>query len=143
MENIQVLKSFPSAWYFSSGACLLSLKSPLTHSCKTQEFSEGSAKRSDMTNPILTNLGQLQMKVASFPGGSVIQNPSANTENESSIPGLGRSPGEGKGNPLQYSCLEDPMDRGAWRARVHRVARVRQDLVTKPPPLESRPLKSK
>ena len=40
-----------------------------------------------------------------------------------SIPGLGRSPGEGNGNPLQYSCLENPMDRGAWRATVHRVAK--------------------
>ena len=37
----------------------------------------------------------------------------------SSIPGLGRSPGEGKGNPVQYSCLENPMDRGAWWAAVH------------------------
>ena len=39
-----------------------------------------------------------------------------------SIPGSGRSPGEGNGNPLQYSCLENPMDRGAWRATVHEVA---------------------
>ena len=39
-----------------------------------------------------------------------------------SIPGLGRSPGEGNGNPLQYSCLENPMDRRAWRAVVHEVA---------------------
>ena len=39
------------------------------------------------------------------------------------IPGLGRSPGEGNGNPLQYSCLENPMDRGAWWATVHRVAK--------------------
>ena len=39
------------------------------------------------------------------------------------IPGLGRSPGEGHGNPLQYSCLENPMDRGAWWATVHRVAK--------------------
>ena len=39
-----------------------------------------------------------------------------------SIPGLGRSPGGGHGNPLQYSCPENPMDRGAWRAIVHRVA---------------------
>ena len=39
-----------------------------------------------------------------------------------SIPGLGRSPGGGRGNPLQSSCLENPMDRGAWRATVHRVA---------------------
>ena len=39
-----------------------------------------------------------------------------------SIPGLGRSPGEGSGNPLQYSCLENPMDRGSWWTPVHRVA---------------------
>ena len=42
--------------------------------------------------------------------------------------------GEGNGNPLQYSCLEYPMDRGAWRATVHGVARVGHDLATKPPP---------
>ena len=41
----------------------------------------------------------------------------------SSVPGLGRSPGEGHGNPLQYSCLGNPMDGGAWRATVHRVAK--------------------
>ena len=52
-----------------------------------------------------------------------------------SIPGLGRSPGEGNGNPLQYSYLENPMDRGAWRATVHGVTRVGHDLVTKPPPI--------
>ena len=40
-----------------------------------------------------------------------------------SIPGSGRSPGEGNGNPLQYSCLENPMDRGAWQATVHAVAK--------------------
>ena len=47
-----------------------------------------------------------------------------------SIPGLGRSPGEGNGNPLQYSCLENPVDRGAWRATVHGVAK-ELDLATK------------
>ena len=44
-----------------------------------------------------------------------------------SIPGWGRFPGERNGNPLQYSCLENPIDRGAWRAIVHGVARVRHD----------------
>ena len=47
---------------------------------------------------------------------------------------VGRSPGEGNGNPLQSSCLENPMDRGAWRATVHRITRVRHDLATTPPP---------
>ena len=46
----------------------------------------------------------------------------------SSIPGSGRSPGEGNGNPLQYSCPENPMDSGAWRATVHRVAKSRTRL---------------
>ena len=44
-----------------------------------------------------------------------------------SISGLGRSPGEGNGNPLQYSCLENPMDKEAWRATVHGVAKSGQD----------------
>ena len=48
-----------------------------------------------------------------------------------SIPGLGRSPGEGNGNPLQCSCLENPMDRKAWRAAVHGVTRIGHDLTTK------------
>ena len=54
----------------------------------------------------------------------VVKNPSANAgdvRDKSSVPGLGRSPGVGNGNPLQYSCVENPMDRGAWRATVHRV----------------------
>ena len=48
------------------------------------------------------------------------------------IPGSGRSPGEGNGNSLQYSCLENPMDRGAWRATVYGVARVGHDWAAKP-----------
>ena len=48
-----------------------------------------------------------------------------------STPGSGRSLGEGNGSPLQYSCLENPMDRGAWRATVHGVTRVGHDWVTK------------
>ena len=48
-----------------------------------------------------------------FPGGSVQKNPPANAGNTPSIPGSGRSPGEGNGNPRQYSCLGNPMDRGA------------------------------
>ena len=48
-----------------------------------------------------------------FPGGPVVKNLSANAGNEGLIPGWGRSPGEGNGNLLQYSCLENPMDRGA------------------------------
>ena len=49
----------------------------------------------------------------------MVKKPPANARNTDSIPGLGRSPGEGNGNPLQYSCLENPVDRGAWQAVVH------------------------
>ena len=58
-----------------------------------------------------------------FPGGSAVENSPANAEHVGSIPGSGRSPGEGNGNPLQYSCLANPMDRGAWGATVHGVAK--------------------
>ena len=69
-----------------------------------------------------------------FPGGSMVKNPPAIAGDTDSIPNLGLSPGEGNGNPLQYSCLENPMHRGAWQATVHGFARVRHDLATKRPP---------
>ena len=56
-----------------------------------------------------------------FPGGSLGKNPPAKQEKQGVMPGLGRSPGEGNGNPLKYSCLENPTDRGAWWATVHGV----------------------
>ena len=55
-----------------------------------------------------------------------------NAEDPGSIPGSGRYPGKGNGNPLQYSCLKNFMDRGVWQTIVHGVARVRHDLATKP-----------
>ena len=58
---------------------------------------------------------------SAFPGGSDGKESTCNVTDLGSVPGLGRSPGEGNGNPLQYSCLENPMDRGAWWATVHRV----------------------
>ena len=61
--------------------------------------------------------------VLGVPGGSVVKNLSANAEDMGLIPGLGRSRGEGNGNPLQCSCLGNPMDRGAWWAAVHGVAK--------------------
>ena len=64
----------------------------------------------------------------------LVKNPSANTGDAGdtgSIPGLARSLGEGDGNPLQYSCLGNPMDREAWQATVHGAARLRYDLAKK------------
>ena len=81
--------------------------------------------------------------VRCFPGGSEVKASACNAEDLGSIPGSGRSPGEGNGNPLQYSCLENPMgggawwatgaweimkNRGAWRAAVHGVAKSRTGL---------------
>ena len=64
--------------------------------------------------------------ILGFPGGSVVKNLPANARDirdADSIPGLGRSPGEGNGNPLQYSYPENPMDRGTWQATVHKVTK--------------------
>ena len=58
-----------------------------------------------------------------FPGDSDSKESACNVGDLGLIPGLGGSPGEGNGNPLQYSCLENPIDRGAWRATVHGVAK--------------------
>ena len=63
-----------------------------------------------------------------FPGGSDGKVSAYNVGDPGSIPGLGRSPGEGNGNPLQYSCLENPMDGGAWLGSVHGVAKSRTRL---------------
>ena len=68
------------------------------------------------------------IKCAGFPGGSEVKVSARNAGNLGSIPGLGRSPGEGNGNPLQYSCLENPMDGGDWWATVHGVAKSRTRL---------------
>ena len=61
--------------------------------------------------------------VRDFPDGSEVKASASNAGGAGSILGSGRSPGEGNGNPLQYSCLENPMDRGAWWATVHGVTK--------------------
>ena len=66
-----------------------------------------------------------------FLAGSVVKKSSCQTEDMGSIPGSGRSSGERKGNPFQYSCLRNCMDRGAWRAKVLGLQRVGYDLMTK------------
>ena len=75
------------------------------------------------------NMG-IMIKIG-FPGGSVVKNPPANVGDVSSIPGSGKSPGKGNGNPLQYSYLGNLMDRRAWRAIVHGVLKELENLATK------------
>ena len=65
---------------------------------------------------------------------TAMQESAFNAGDLGSFRGLGRSPGEGNGNPFKYSCLKNPMDRGAWQATVYGVSRVGHYLVTKPPP---------
>ena len=69
-----------------------------------------------------------------FHCSSVGKESAYHTEDLGSIPRSGRSPGEGSGNPLKYSCQENPMDRRAWQAIVHGVTRVEYAVATKPPP---------
>ena len=58
-----------------------------------------------------------------FPSGSVVKNPLADAGDAGFVPGSARPPKEGNGNPFQYSCLGNPMDRGAWQVIVHAVAK--------------------
>ena len=63
--------------------------------------------------------------IEGFPGSSVVKNLPANAGDTDSVPGSGRSPGEGNDNPFQYSCLGNPMDGGAWQATVYGVTKSR------------------
>ena len=65
----------------------------------------------------------LFIKMEGFPGGTVVKNLHANAGDAGTIPGSGKSHGVGNGNPLQYSCLDNPTDREAWWATVHEVAK--------------------
>ena len=73
-----------------------------------------------------THAGYMR-RARDLPRGSNGKESACSAGDLGSIPGLGRSPGEGNGNPLQYSGLENPFDGGAWRAAVHGVARVRHN----------------
>ena len=62
-----------------------------------------------------------------FPDDAVVKNPPANAGDADLIPGLGRFPGVGNGNPFQFSCLENPLDRGGWEAKFMELQRVKHD----------------
>ena len=89
--------------------------------------------------PLVVGLSWWLSGKISFPYSSAGKESFCNVGDLGFIPGLGRPPGEGNGNPLQYTCLENPMDRRAWWATVHGVARVGDDLATKPPPKDNYP----
>ena len=86
-----------------------------------------------MTDVLRAASGHAYSPLRGFPGVAVVKNPPANagdTRDAGSIPGSGRSPGEGNGNSLQYSCLENPMDREAWWAIVRGVKKSHMGLRT-------------
>ena len=87
--------------------------------CTTHSRERGRVHASTAVGPC----GCVPRKHTGFPGGSVVKNPPANAGNVGSIPGLGKLPEEKNGNPLQCSCLENPMDRGALWATVYGVAK--------------------
>ena len=68
-------------------------------------------------------MGSVSFTVKGFPGGSDSKESACKAGDSASIPGSGRSPAEGNGNPPQFYCLENPMNRGAWWATVHRIAK--------------------
>ena len=85
----------------------------------------------DLHNSLYLNSETLMLSwLEGFPGVSDGKESTCNVGDLGSIPGLGRSPGRGHGNPFQYSCLENPMDRGAWWAAVHRAHKELERLCT-------------
>ena len=113
-----------------------SWKASCSPGCRRSETAHQS--RGDIRRFLMGRLCDCKMtlllKFLHFPHSSVSKESVCNAGDPGSIPGSGRSPGERNGNPLQYSCLENPTDRGAWQATIHGVARVGHDLATKPPP---------
>ena len=90
-------------------------------SCKSSLYILDKSPLSNIwfINNFSHSTGFLLVSFAGFPGGSGRKESACNVGDLGSIPGSGRSPAEGNGNPFQYSCLEDSMDRGAYRATVH------------------------
>ena len=84
--------------------------------------------RQNFVGKVICLLFNMLSRFVNFPGGSDGKASAYNAGDPGSSPGSGRSSGEGNGNPLQYSCLENPMDRGSWRATVHRVTKSRTRL---------------
>ena len=89
-----------------------------------------------ISNVIMSDIFYYEIKIfvnatQDFPGGSVVKNLPANAQDAGSVSQFRRSPGEGNSNTLEYTCLGNPMDRGAWRATVFGVTKVGHDWVTK------------
>ena len=113
-------------------ACVHTLTNELTYKRKTDSQAERTKLRllggrmgrwDEQVHTAVFKMDNQQGPTMGFPGGSEDKASACNAGDPGSIPGSGRSPEGGNDKPLQYSCLENPMDRGAWWATVHRVAR--------------------
>ena len=97
----------------------------LQESDTTERLSTQSTHKTDLNS----NSGSFFLRTRKgFPGGSDSKESACNTGDLGAIPGLGRSPGVGNGNPLQYSCLENSKDRGVWWATVREAAKIQMQL---------------
>ena len=127
--SISVCPLLEDAAVWANSACLMGPK----QNCSFHGSWETGSDVLEMGTS--TQIGEPESQMG-FPGGSVVKNPLANAGDLSSFPpGPGRSPGEGTGNPLQYPCLETPMERGVWWATVHGVAKSWTWLSNWAPPL--------
>ena len=108
--------------YKESAVCLMEMISVFTKLCSGVSYNNALDHEFNVKESAIYMESVVFKQLYGFPDGPVVKNPPANAgdaRDESSIPGSGRSPGEGNGNPLQYSCLGNPMDRGACWATVH------------------------
>ena len=130
-QRVKCLPAMQETWVRSLGREDPLEKEKATHFCTLAWKIPWTVKPGRLQS-VVTKIGHdwatslshfhFQKKWAST-GGSAGKDSACSARDPGSIPGLGRSPGEGNGNPLQYSCLENSMDRGAWQATVHGVTK--------------------
>ena len=108
-------------WWILNYTNLITLLSAVTH--MQSAYSEFPTRKNSLPRSGDRSLSDSFQFVATSLVAQTVKASSYNAGDLGSIPGLGRSPGEGNGNPLKYSCLENPMDRGAWQATAHGVAK--------------------
>ena len=108
-KDVTVLFIIQTWESYAINSATFCVESELLILCPTYSQAEDFLNKS-----VLRIYENIFLKIGGFPGGSDGEASACNAGDPGSIPGLGRSPGEGNGNPLQYPCLENPMDRGAW-----------------------------